>query len=130
MDRLEVRQIHPGLDSRPGADDPRRSLMGCAILLFAGARDKSREVAETGESWRNLGFAAPDSVVYAVGLVGNVPFELATAIFITAFVWCFTRPATDEGGGLRRVVIAVGFGAVVSVAISVLFRYGFLVRLP
>ena len=51
MDRLEVRLIHPG--SIPGLVPMILgvALMGCAILLFAGARDKAREVAETGESW-------------------------------------------------------------------------------
>jgi len=130
MDRLEMRDIHPG--SIPGLVPIilGLALMGCAVLLFAGTRDKSREVAETGESWQDFAIAAAGSVVYAVAMVGNVPFVVATTIYIAAFVWWFTRPATDEAGGLRRVVIAVGFGAVVSVAISVLFRYGFLVRLP
>jgi len=130
MDRLEVRQIHPG--SIPGLVPMILgvALMGCAVLLYVGARANPREDAEPGASWGSLGIAAAWSVTYAVAMVGNIPFVIATAIYIAAFVWWFTRPSAGEGGAVRRAVIAVGFGAVVAVAISVLFRYGFLVRLP
>jgi putative tricarboxylic transport membrane protein len=130
MDRLEVRRIHPG--SIPGLVPMILgvALMVCAVLLFAGARTKPREETEAGASLGDLGIAAAWSVFYAVAMVGNAPFALATAIYIAAFVWWFTRPETGDDGDIRRIVIAIAFGAVVSVATSVLFRYGFLVRLP
>lgn len=130
MDRLEVRQIHPG--SIPGLVPMMlgAGLMVCAILLFAGARDKARDESEVGASWGDFGVAAGWSVVYALAMVGRAPFVVVTAIYIAAFVWWFTRPGQGEGGAVRRAVIALGFGAAVSVAVSALFRYGFLVRLP
>ncbi len=130
MDRLEARHIHPA--SIPGLVPMMLgvALMGCAVLLFTGARGAAREAGESGELWRDLGIAAGWSVFYAVALVGQVPFVVATAIYIAGFVWWFTRPAPGGRGAVRRAIVAVAFGVVVAVAVAVLFRYGFLVRLP
>jgi hypothetical protein len=130
MDRLEMRQIHPA--SIPGLVPMilGAALMVCAVLLFLGARGASRGPAETGGSWRDLGTAAAWSVFYAVALVGKLPFLLATGIYVAGFVWWFRRDADGKGGPVGRAATALAFGAAVSVAVSALFRYGFLVRLP
>ncbi len=68
------------------------------------------------------------TLVYAVGIVGHLPFWLATFLFIAAFILVFEL--SGDGGGPRSVLAAVLIGAVVSGAVSAIFRYVFLVRLP
>lgn len=137
MDRLEIRHIHPA--SIPGLVP--MSLGGaltlCAVLLFLSAAQKSAEISPstTGElssaSWRNFMIAAVISVFYALVLVGRVPFFWATALYITAFLLIFSWPQeVDKAKRIRVIVFAIGFAGVISAAISILFRYGFLVRLP
>lgn len=64
---------------------------------------------------------------YALGLVGRVPFWLATGLFVLAFVGWFgferARPA-------RSVAIAAATALVTSAAVTLLFERVFLVRLP
>ncbi len=132
MDRLEIRQIHPA--SIPGLVPMilGAALMICAVLLFLGARRSPGEVAPAATgSIRAMATAALLSVLYAVGLVGRVPFEVATALYVTVFMAVFSWPAgTGVMGKAKAVAIAAGFGVVVSFAVSTLFRVGFLVRLP
>lgn len=133
MDRLEIRRIHPA--SIPGLVP---MLLGavlalCAAALFFGAREHGRTgAAGTADAgWRNVGLALALCLAYAVGLVGRVPFFWATAVFVAAYAGLFTwRDAEGERGLARVAIMAAGFGVLVSAAISALFRYGFLVRLP
>jgi putative tricarboxylic transport membrane protein len=131
MDRLEIRQIHPA--SSPGLLP---MLLGgvlavCAVLLFAGARDDGEGAAVEGVSWPNVGIALVLCLVYALGLVGRMPFFVATAIFIAAFAGVFAwRDADGARRPVRIVLFSLAFGIVVAGAISALFRYGFLIRLP
>ena len=68
---------------------------------------------------------------YAAGLVGRLPFWLATWLFVAAFVALFEWPlATTGAGRLRRLAIALIYGALVSAAVSLVFQRIFLVRLP
>jgi hypothetical protein len=131
MDRLEIRQIHPA--SIPGLVP---MLLGgilavCAALLYRGAGREVREPPPPAgsTSWADLGAALVLTLGYALGLVGRVPFFWATALFIAAFAAWFAWPARGEGRA-RAIVRAAGFGLVAAGAISALFRYGFLVRLP
>ncbi|WP_118134739.1 tripartite tricarboxylate transporter TctB family protein [Oceanicella sp. SM1341] len=134
MDRLEVRQIHPA--SIPGLVPMILGAMLalCAVLLFLGARGPATETdAETAldVSGPNLWITLALTLFYALGLVGRMPFELATALFIAGFVAVFTWPAEP---GLRGRAIVLGrsavYGVALAFAVSVLFRDGFLVRLP
>ncbi len=123
MDRLEARHIHPA--SIPGLLP---MILGavlalCALLLFLGARDPD-EPAERG-SWRDAGVALAWSAVYALVLVGRVPFYAATAVYVAGFILAFDRSPLP-----RRTFFAVGFGIAAAAAIGALFRYAFLVRLP
>ncbi len=137
MDRLEIRQIHPA--SIPGLLPMvlGGSLMLCSILLFAGAKGETgghgkETIAGAGNvSWRNLFVVAVLSSVFALILVGRLPFFVSSAAFITVFVAYFSWPSGE--GGSRKVkaaILAVVSGIAASAAISLLFRYGFLVRLP
>ena len=131
MDRLEIRQIHPA--SIPGLVP---MLLGgvlavCAVLLFTGARDDVREPGVAGVSWANTGIALGLCLVYAIGLVGRLPFFWATALFVAAFAGTFAwRDAERRPSPARVAAEAALFGLAVAAAISGLFRYGFLVRLP
>ncbi len=155
MDRLEIRDIHPA--SIPGLLPMilGGAMMLCAALLFSSAGrgeapdDLADDVAdnEAGDtkvdagaandkaaeapSWRALLAATGYCIVYAVVLVGNMPFMLATGIFIAGFTihftWDAAKPARDRWIG---VAIAVVFAAACAAAVSLLFRYAFLVRLP
>lgn len=154
MDRLEIRQIHPA--SIPGLVPMILGLamMLCAALLFVSARaahavskaqladaanpstatqtsDKTEPNSPRTTSNRDLFFAASYSVVYALALVGSLPFAQATAIYIavfyTHFTWQSSNTTTDH---LKRVAFGIGFGIIGAYAIASLFQYGFLVRLP
>lgn len=70
-------------------------------------------------------------LLYAAGLLGRLPFWLATFLFVAAFVILFEWPlAADRSDRLRRVAFAIVLGAVISAATSFVFQEIFLVRLP
>ncbi len=131
MDRLEIRQIHPA--SIPGLVPMILGvlLLVCAALLFGRARVGSDGAAIDFGNTGRLIWTAVLCLGYSVGLIGHAPFWLATFLFVTAFVAVFSWGRDDNGSAkLRRIAIAVVTGAVASGAISALFLYGFLVRLP
>lgn len=139
MDRLEFRDIHPA--SIPGLLPMILGaiMMLCAVLLFLTAKDEAPlgpvvegEADETvGSSVPDLLFAAGYSTAYALVLVGNMPFAVATAIYITVFVFHFTWDgARDRRGHAVAAAKAAVFAVICAAAISALFRYAFLVRLP
>lgn len=139
MDRLEIRQINPA--SIPGLVPMMLggALMACAVFLFAGARgepaagdapDADAEPVQPA-SWPNLLLAAGWSVFYALFLVGRLPFEIATTVYVAVFVGYFSW-ARQPGpkAKLKAAAFSAVFAAVVAISVSVLFRQGFLVRLP
>jgi putative tricarboxylic transport membrane protein len=68
---------------------------------------------------------------YAGILVSRIPFELATFLFILAFILTFEL--WDErlrARWLRQATIAVAIAASISFGISYVFREIFLIRLP
>ncbi|MEZ5824262.1 MAG: tripartite tricarboxylate transporter TctB family protein [Geminicoccaceae bacterium] len=137
MDRLAIRQIHPA--SFPGLVPCLLggALMLAAVILFVQARGLRRsgggatadETPPGGN--RRLLAALSICLVYALVLVGQVPFQVATAIFIAVFVITFEHVLADEPAPLVRTLVAAAIlGVVISAAVSLLFRYAFLVRLP
>lgn len=66
-------------------------------------------------------------LAYAAGLVGHVPFWLATALFVSVFTWVFTPPGPSPW---RRLLGAAATGALTSLAVVLVFEQVFLVRLP
>jgi hypothetical protein len=140
MDRLELRQIHPL--SAPGLLP---GLLGIALGIFSllliaqalRARADASAV-DTGPSGLiddgglvRLTVAAFLCLAYALGLVGRVPFWLATSVFVASFIFLFEwreasfrREVIASAGWALAIGIAVGWG--VAYAFSELF----LVRLP
>ena len=85
--------------------------------------------AEPGR--RRLLLACALCLAYAAGLVGRVPFWLATWLFVSAFVAAFEWSlAPSRAAWARRLAFALGFGAVVSAVVTLVFQEVFLVRLP
>lgn len=135
MDRLEIRQIHPA--SIPGLVPMILgiALIICAALLYYEAQQAHASNQQSNESssgsWNDLIVCALLSCVYATILVGWLPFYLATAIYITTFILYFGREKLLSASTRTRMLItAFVIGPVTAIAVSALFRYGFLVRLP
>ncbi len=133
MDRLEIRQIHPA--SIPGLVPMGLgvAMIICSTLLIvsAGSGTEQSAPAERG-SFKNLFVSIILCIGYAAGLLGKMPFALATGMFIFAFSLYFSWTEGDNGSRskLKLVAFTALFAAVFAGAISLLFQYGFLVRLP
>jgi hypothetical protein len=71
-------------------------------------------------------------LVFAIGLVGHgLPFWLAAAVFIAAFVFVFQFEERRRNGTVARgLAFALLFGAVSGLAIHYIFQDVFLVRVP
>lgn len=67
---------------------------------------------------------------YAIGLIGTLPFWLATATFVTAFVLLFEWQDETTPRRLRRIATALALGLATGLAVSLVFERLFLVRLP
>lgn len=68
---------------------------------------------------------------YAAGLVGRLPFWLATFLFVFLFVLLFEwRAGRPPAGHLKSGAIALVLAVAVAAGVSALFQYVFLVRLP
>lgn len=136
MDRLEVRDIHPA--SIPGLVP---MILGvllalCALLLWrAASGDGDGESAErrfmAEGSWMRLALTGGTCVVYALVLVGWLPFFWATALFVTVFALIFGWSGADDR---RKQALTAGsalvLGVGVAFGVSILFQEAFLVRLP
>lgn len=102
-----------------------------AILAIRALRGKLPAMPELagsvgGRALLALGLIA----IYALGLVGRVPFWAASAAFITIFVVTFADWPQDAGGWLKLVVKATITSAVATTVIVFVFQNIFLVRLP
>ena len=71
------------------------------------------------------------SVVFAAGMVGRMPFWLATFLFVLAFIVVFEwRTYTERARTLRGLAFAFGIAAATAFAVPFVFERIFLVRLP
>jgi putative tricarboxylic transport membrane protein len=70
--------------------------------------------------------------VYGLLLVGRgMPFWLATALFVTTFVFLFQHPERKASGKVARgLVVALACGALTALLVTLLFEQLFYVRLP
>lgn len=138
MDRLEIRNIHPG--SIPGLVP---MILGalmviCAALLWRSAAQagSSEDAPDTGltfadGSWPRLGLTAALCLIYALVLVGWLPFLWATALFVFGFAVIFGWPTPDSPRNpLRVVAVAAVLSLIMSWGTSYMFSELFLVRLP
>jgi Tripartite tricarboxylate transporter TctB family len=110
-----------------------------AVLFLRAARAggwRLMERAPDAAPWsadrgmRRLLLSIALCLLYAGGLIGRLPFWLATFLFV-AFVILFEWPlATDRSDRTRRLLWAVLLAAAISAATSFVFQEIFLVRLP
>ncbi len=125
MPRLANLGVHPM--SAPGLTPGLLGLvlagLGLALLLRSAWTAPARAAGEGGRD--RLAITLVLCLVYAIGLLGRVPFWLATAVFVGAFALVFTWR-----GGLRAVLFAAMLALATSAIVSTLFQEVFLVRLP
>ncbi len=69
-------------------------------------------------------------LIYAVGLVGAMPFWLATFIFVTAFIVVFEWHRWRRDLLWLMAVTAILQGAAIAAAVTLIFQELFLVTLP
>jgi putative tricarboxylic transport membrane protein len=100
-----------------------------AVLASRGwsARRHASVVADTEPlQSRRIALMLLLTLGYAAGLVGRVPFWLATSLFVATFTAAYA-----EGVPLaRRVLTALASGALTTLAVLLVFERLFLVRLP
>lgn len=104
-----------------------------ARALRRGALKRQAETAAPSGLYSNvrLAVAAGLGLVYTVGLVGRLPFWLASALFIAGFVGAFEWEAGAERPvKLRRLAAAAAIGLIAGGAAHAVFQEIFLVRLP
>ncbi len=133
MPRLAELGVHPM--SAPGLTPGLISLvllgLGLALLWRslrtpAPAPQADAAAAHNTVWWRAL-LALVLCLVYALGLLGRLPFLWATGLFVFAFIAAFSfrraRPLRSLGG-------AAVMAPAVAFSVSLLFEQLFLVRLP
>jgi hypothetical protein len=132
MDRLE--RLGAKLYGAPGLVP---GLLGLVLLVLslALAVRAVRQGARQGalrrgrpfildQTWMGTALVLALCFGYAAGLIGRVPFWLATFVFVTAFIAMFEYPAR------RRMALAPAYAAATSLVVTWLFESVFLVRLP
>lgn len=139
MPRLTTRGIHPA--TAPGLVP---GLLGIALAL-CGAIVALRSIRVLGDraGWAafsrllvsteaaRVGGALMLAVIYAVGLVGWLPFWAATALFVFAFILLFEQGFGASDQALLRTLATAAVQAVlVAIVVTLVFERGFLVRLP
>lgn len=126
----------PGLV--PGALGIILAVCGLVLLLQSvlqgGLHAQDGTEAEGGlwsESTRRLILMLVLSMGYAGGLVGLIPFWLATLIFIFLSIAIFEwRREHSSAKRLRLLVVALLIAVLVAVSVTLVFERIFLVRLP
>lgn len=137
MDRLAHLQasIYTAPALVPGLLGIAIAIMGVLLILRsvrAGALSQPHlAIGNIRDHWRVL-TALALCFVFAIGLIGSgMPFWLAAALFIAAFVFVFQFEDRKAAGTLLRGAgLAVVFGLVCGGAIHYVFQELFLVRLP
>ena len=122
MDRLE--RHGAALYTAPGLVP---GLLGLVLVVLGVAlalRKRGISSSSPAIRWGNTPLVLALCLGYAIGLIGRMPFWLATFVFVTAFIAIFEYPSR------RRMALAPLYGAATSLAVSNLFEAVFLVRLP
>ncbi len=110
-----------------------------ALSLWLAARSIGRrphwspeaDEGREGNSPGRLILAAGLGILFVVGLLGRMPFWLATAIFVGLFVMAFEwQLGAPLKARLRTLAIAIVLGLATGAAITLVFSRVFLVRLP
>lgn len=111
-----------------------------AVLVVRAARRGGFRLGLTGaaargvaasEAARRLVLTLVLTLGYAAGLIGRLPFWLATFLFVLAFVVLFEwRPGLGARASARTAIVALVLAAAVSAIVTYVFQNVFLVRLP
>lgn len=133
MPRLENRGIHPS--SVPGLVP---GILGLALvfcgIVLAVRRPRANAAGEAvlrGFEAKRLAVVLLLTLGFTFGLVGLVPFWLATAIFVFAFIVVFDCLVTEAPKPLVRTLVLAAVVALAAAGIvTLVFEKGFLVRLP
>ena len=107
--------------------------LGVRSLKRGAIEQKIGNVVVVREGYSNMRLAAAAlmCLVYAGGLIGRMPFWLATILFVTAFILLFEwRRGLEPRELAKRALIALAVGAGTGVAVVLVFERLFLVRLP
>lgn len=104
-------------------------MLGTALMLRSWHRIRQQAGTTAAEPLfnRRIGIMLALSLVYAAGLIGRVPFWLATAVFVAVFVALFAPP---EQPTVRRLTVSLLGGVLTSAVVTFVFQQIFLVRLP
>lgn len=133
MPRLGELGVHPM--SAPGLTP---GLLGL-VLLFLGIALLVRSVrsatpsggdtpsATAGSTWRRSVLTIALCLGYSLGLLGHLPFMMATGLFVFSFVAIFSFESSRP---VRTLAGALAMAVAVAVTVSLLFEHVFLVRLP
>lgn len=122
MDRLE--RHGAALYTAPGLVPGLLGLMLVVLGVALALRKRGISASSPAIRWGNTPLVLALCLGYAIGLIGRMPFWLATFVFVTAFIAIFEYPSR------RRMALAPLYGAATSLAVSNLFEAVFLVRLP
>ena len=104
-----------------------RSLKAGAV---AGLAAPWLPTAEGRSSLKRASFATALSLVYTLGLIGRVPFPVATALFVFAFIMVFDVSDDAPRRIASRATIAAITALVTALIVTLVFERIFLVRLP
>lgn len=140
MPRLEERSIDPwtvpGLV--PGFLGVIIAVLGLALALrslaaggLTAPSHTGIDVAEVRAGRFRFFLCLVLCIVYAVGLVGRVPFWLATGLFVFVFIAAFEWNSCDDSRARTvKLVIAAVIAAAAATIVPFVFETLFLVRLP
>ncbi|MBT9462739.1 tripartite tricarboxylate transporter TctB family protein [Hydrogenophaga sp.] len=104
-------------------------LLGTVLMLRSWHRSRQQTGTPATEPLfnRRIGLMLALSLAYAAGLIGRVPFWLATAVYVAVFVALFAPP---EQSAVRRLTVSLLAGVLTSAIVTFVFQQIFLVRLP
>lgn len=141
MDRLGQLDINsytvPGLV--PGLLGGLLLACGIALLIRSTARGGWRLGMEPGTAaaffadgaTRRVGLTLVLTFGFALGLFGRLPFGLAAAIFIFAFIWLLgERTFSNRSDKLKHIAYTATIALVSGYAIALVFTQIFFVKLP
>ena len=109
------------------------AMFGCSLVLLGAVlawrgwsvRRQASIEAEPLLS-RRIALMLVLTLGYAAGLIGRMPFWLATSLFVAAFTAAYAEGVPPA----RRVLTALASGALTTLAVLLVFERLFLVRLP
>ena len=128
-----VKRLEDPADDQPADESPPDESPPDETAIAEGAEllTVDSPPARPGESLRRLLITLGLTLGYAAGLVGRLPFWLATFMFVFAFIVIFDWRKAVAAQRTVRLFLTAGVQAlVVAAAVTLVFERLFLVRLP